>query len=101
MTELTARALFDSLFAGIILCQLIRWVPQAKKDNRVVQVLVTFGSMAALTTTIFTWANYLMSFIYDFGRFADFISFESESWSPILGKSRSWTDDSAGLVFHP
>lgn len=75
-------AMFDSLLAGVLLCQLTRWIPKAKYDNRVVQVLVTIGSLAALCTTVYTWANYLTTFVYDFGSLERFASWNSESRLP-------------------
>ena len=40
------------MLAGVILCQLTRWIPNAKYDNRIVQVLVAIGAIAALATTV-------------------------------------------------
>lgn len=76
---LILSALFDSLFAGVLLCQLTRWIPMAKHDNRIAQVLVTIGSLAALGTTVYTWANYLMAFVYDFGKLERFAGWNGES----------------------
>jgi len=45
-------AMIDSLFAGVILCQLTHWIPHAKNDTRVVQVVVALGATAALCTTV-------------------------------------------------
>ncbi|KAI9639014.1 uncharacterized protein MKK02DRAFT_42051 [Dioszegia hungarica] len=71
---------FDALLMGVIICQMVHWIPLAKQDVAHVRVIVGVAATAALVGTAFTWAAYMQAFVFSFGQYAPFTSLEYLGW---------------------